>query len=176
MKTNHIFSLLITAMTLGCIKEETGLLHSAEKVVPGIWQIESVQLPRNGSGVTYQGNTFIADTTLFDVGRIEINNFSTDTLSPQINDQHRVKCVVTIGNETFPFCINHLGLSGSEIFSGFEWNGPPGIDTIDTPGEQFIWSAFIFNNNYIIQIVNEDNIVLRKASDQNGHVITLKRM
>ena len=177
MKTNYITILLFAGILLGCTNERMKLLSEAEKVLPGNWRIESVRLPKDGLGITYQGNTFIADTILFEVGSIEINNFSADTLPHLANHQHgKVKCNLTIGNEVFPIAITRLFISGDEIFSGFEYNGPHGTFPINTDGEKFFWSSRIFNDNYIITIINEDKVELGKSNDRHDHVITLNRL
>ena len=127
-------------------------------------------------GITYQGNTFYVDTILFDIGSIEIPEFSGDTLNSINLNPGKVRLTVTIENESFPYSINSLTTSGDEIFSIIRYNGPPGSFPIDTPGEKFLWSTFVFNSNYVITIIDNDHIELAKANDKNDHVITLKRL
>lgn len=160
---------------MGCASDQVQLLRQSEDVLPGDWNIVSIQLPKYGTGVTYQGNTFITDTILYDVGSIYISEFSADTLSLQNISQSVVSCTLQIGDEYFPYGLDALFISGDEIFSGFTYNGPAGIDTINTPGKAFIWSSYVFNNNYFISILDENHVVLSKASDRNNHKITLQR-
>jgi hypothetical protein len=148
------------------------LLHQAESVLPGIWHIESVQLPKYGLGITYRGQKFYRDTVLNDVGTFEIDHFKTDTLELY---KTKVRCDLFLDGEHFPYSLNHLIISGGEIFSYFRMNVSDGIHTIDTPGKAFVFSSYIFNNNYVVQIVDHDHVLLLKANHRDGHVISLVR-
>ena len=159
----------------GCSKEENEILRQAEMVLPGTWKIESVQLPKYGLGVTYQGNTFVADTILYNIGSIEIQSFSTDTLDLQYHENSKVNCNLFIEDDFIPISLNKLFLSGEDLFSYFRYNGPDGFEPIDNPGEEFFYSSHIFYNNYIIRIIDSKNVKLLKASDQNNTIISLTK-
>src|SRR5687767_10522770 len=168
------YSLLsILFIVIGCSNERIRILNQAEDVMPGNWHIESVRLPRYGQGVTYQGNTFMSDTILFDIGTFEIEPFSADSLKPGL--PAKVKCNLIIDNEDFPFSINTLVASGEDIFTFIGFNGPEGTFPITTLAEKFIWSSYIFMDNYFIKIIDEDHIELQRANQRSEHVITLKR-
>jgi hypothetical protein len=174
MKSNFLF-LTLVAFTLGSCSKDNDQLQQAEQILPGTWKIKSFQVPKDGLGVSFQGNTFYVDTTLYDIGSITIPDFSADDLAASFDQSHKVPCEVTIGNETFPFSINALLPSKNDLFSYFRYNGPDGLHPIITPEEAFIWSSFIFNNNYIIKFLDSKNIRLVKANNQT-HVISLSRL
>lgn len=165
--------LLVSLMS--CSADRLKLYEEAEQILPGEWAIESIQLPAYGPGITYQGNTFVVDTILFDVGSVVISDFTVDHLNKLSDYDTDIICTVTIGNEDFPFKIAHLSVSKDEWFSQFEYNGPDGSFPIVTPGEQFIWSSHVFNNNYIINVIDEDHIQLLKANDRDDDIISLSR-
>ena len=174
MKSTTITSVLLVAIFLGCNREEQHLLSTAETVLPGNWYIEAVELPGT-YGTTYQGSTIRSDTIIFDVGTIEIDQFSIAELEfdyavPGVN------CSVEILNEEFPYMIKHIFISGSEIFAYFRWNGPQGAFEISTPVEEFIWSSHIFNANYYVVVKDNDHIQLEKGNDRERHVIHMVRM
>jgi hypothetical protein len=152
------------------------LLSQAESALPGSWHIESIRLPGYGLGITYQGQTFYSDTILYEVGELEITSFSGDTLSYSDSQFGNVECTLLMDNQVFPVGIRTLFISGDEIFSGFEYNGPEGTFPIVTNAEKFFWSSNIFNNNYFIRIIDEDYVQLAKANDSDDHVITLRRL
>lgn len=166
--------LVFVAIFLSCNQEEQHLLSSAEAILPGNWYIEAVELPAN-SRITYQGNSIRTDTILFDVGTIEIGPFSIADLD-QDYEVPGVNCTATILNEVFPYMIKHIIIAQSEIFVYFRWNGPYGVYEINTPGEEFIWSSFIFNNSYYVVVTDNDHIQLEKANDRESHVIHMSRM
>ncbi len=176
MKNNFIVHLCIAFLITGCSKEKEALLIQAETILPGKWNMESIQLPGYGLGITYLGHTFTTDTILFNVGSFEIFEFSTDTLHYSDAEHEKVNFILQIDDEQFPYGIRSLFMSGEELFAGFEHNGPPGIDTIDTPAEAFIWSSFIFSNNYFITILDNDHVELRKANDRDRNIITWRRL
>lgn len=168
-----LLQFVILLSIFSCSTERMQILDKAEKILPGNWKIESVQLPRDHNGVTYQGITFFTDTILYDVGSLELAEFSADTLSHE--GDGKVSCNVSIGADHFPFSLNFLTISGENIFTRFQYNGAHGIHYPNTPGEEFIWSSLIFNNNYVITIINNNLVELAKANEQHDNVITLRR-
>ena len=175
MKTKPLF-ILLSILSISCTSERAPLMTLAEHVIPGSWTIESIRLPGDPMGITYKGSTFFVDTVLFDLGSIDIPEFSADTLTSYIQNPGKVRCTVTIENESFPYSITSLFPSGEDIFAVIRYDGPDGAFLIETPGEKFVWSSFVFNNNYIITIFDKDHIELAKANDQGDHVISLKRL
>src|SRR5687768_17138443 len=121
MKTQFLSLLLIGILAISCTSERISLMNLAEHVIPGTLRIESIRLPENPIGTTYHGNTFYVDTILFDIGRIEIPEFSVDSLNSEIVNPGKVRCTLTIGTESFPYSINDLFPSGEEIFSIFSF-------------------------------------------------------
>ena len=173
MKTKLFLMLFSISLMVSCSKDEN-ILQQAERLLPGTWAIVSVELPKYGLGVSYQGNTFVADTVLFGVGNIGISDFSLGQLSSFHDQADNVVCELNIGSEGYPYSLNELFLSGDELFSQFRYNGPEGSFPIETPEEQFIFSSFIFNNNYVIEILDSDHLKLSKANDAR-HIISLTR-
>ncbi|HZY10423.1 MAG TPA: hypothetical protein VFF29_04650 [Bacteroidota bacterium] len=175
MKPIYQLLLLTLALSFSCNLEEGRLLNRVEDVLPGNWHIESVELPGYGLGITYEGNTFYNDTILYDVGTIEIAPFDIEKLDLQNPNAPPVPCLLTIKTEAFPYQIKRLFISGDEAFSNFGYAGE-GVNIIDTPGEEFIWSSDIFDNNYYIVIIDDNHIRLEKGNNRDGHVLTLERM
>ena len=166
---------LTLPLSFSCNLEEGRLLNRSEDVLPGTWQIESVALPGYGLGITYEGNTFYGDTILYDVGEIEIEQFQSSRLDLQSTDGYHVPCTLTLKNEIFDYRIDRLFISGDELFAGFRPSGE-GVNIIDTPGEEFLSTSHIFNNNYYIVIIDDNHIRLEKGNNRQGHVLTLERM
>ena len=170
----YLFSILISVALVNCVKEEDQILGQAEEVLPGLWSIDSVTLPGGGKGISYQGHTFYSDTTLLNIGSIEINQFSADTMGSY---ESRLACELTIGGESIPVSMNSIFLSGKQLWANFAFNGPDGLHPIDTPAEEFYWSSYIFNNkNYIVEILDSKNIRLLKATDVENHILKLSKL
>jgi hypothetical protein len=175
MKLHLTFCLAITIALSACRKEERLILDNVERVLPGSWEIESFEISGHGSGVTYDGVDFYHDTIMYGVGEIDISSFRIQELDLQNPDAPPVPCVVSVGNEVFPYQIDHIFISGEDAFGGFR-SSVTGVDTIDTLGEQFLSSSRIFNNNYYIVVVSEEHVRLEKGNDREGHVIVLRRL
>lgn len=167
-------ALLLVAICLSCNREEQHLITLAETVLPGKWRIEAVEIPGN-CGMIYQGTSIRTDTIIFDVGTIEIDQFSIATLDFDY-EIPGVNCSVNIMNEEFPYMIKHIFITGSEIFAYFRWNGPQGVFEISTPGKEFLSSSHIFNENYYVVVEDNNHIQLEKGNDREGRVIHMVRM
>lgn len=169
---------MICTLLFGCTSERIKILNEAEEVLPGNWQIESLRLPADHLGTTYQGNTFYVDTTLSDVGTIEIPVFSADTLDFNSPIDGKVRIEVNIDQEIFPFAIHYLlpYYEDSGIFLNIHWDFPAGVFVPQTDAEKFLLSSFILNENFIIQIIDNDHIEMRDANQFDGQKFTLKRI
>lgn len=173
---NFILTFFLGVILVSCSKDESKILRQAEEVLPGIWHIKSLKLPKNGSGITYHGNTFISDTTLFDIGSIDITDFRSQDLNTENLSEPKVICELKIDAESFPISINRMFVNqDEELFTYFRFNGPDGIHPIDTPGKEFFWSSFIFNDNYIIDIIDSKNVEIMKVDDRDAYVMSLTK-
>jgi hypothetical protein len=166
------FSLIVVFLLPACTKSDDQVLHRAELILPGLWNIESVTLPANPMGVKYQGSTFYTDTTLLNVGSLFINSFSLDKKELHSTD---IDCELTIDNQPVHLSMDAVFTSGDELWATFESGAPEGVYSIVTPAEGFYWSAQILNSNYIVDIIDGDNIRLLRANDQENHIILLSK-
>lgn len=162
-------------MLLCCKNKEEVVVGTPEQVLPGLWKIESVQLTDYEKGITYQGSTFFKDTTLFNVGRIQINTFSIDSLELLDLEKHRVECLLEISGGQMEVSLNSLFMNGTEWWAAIRYNGPGGYQLIDTPVEEFYYTSHIFNNSYTVVIVDNDNVQLSTFNGEENHVISLAR-
>lgn len=159
----------------GCSKEDDQVCGSPEEVLPGFWKIESVRLTDYGMDVTYQGSTFFNDTVLFDVGSIQIDPFSLDSLEAKDLEKHKVECRLQISDGQMEVSMNSLFMGGGEMFAAIRYNGPSGPQLLDTQIEEFYYSSHIFNNLYTLEITDADNVKLPTSNDKENHIITLIR-
>jgi len=162
-------------MLLSCKNKEEDIVGTPEEVLPGNWKIESVQLTDYENGVTFDGSTYFSDTTLFNVGTIQITPFSLDSLEPVDLEKHMVECLLEIRDGQMEVSLNSLFMSGTELWATIRYNGPGGYQLIDTPVEEFYYTSHIFNNRYRVIIVDNDNLQLSTVNDEENHVITLVR-
>lgn len=174
MKKIKLLILPIIAITLltACTKGEDLILDQAEEIMPGLWTIESIKLPGNPMGIKYQGNAFYRDTTLLNVGSLFINSFS---LNKKELHSTEIDCELTIDNQPVHLSMDAVFTSGDELWATFESGVPEGVYSIVTPAERFYWSAQILNSNYIVDIIDGDNIRLLRANDQENHIILLSK-
>ena len=170
-----LYLLIIMSTILASCSKDNQQLQQAEMILPGTWKIESFQVPKYGLGVSYAGNTFYVDTILYNIGSITIPEFSADRVHASMNPASKVPCEVTIGSEVFPFSIHQFYPSEGGLAIYFQFNGPDGSFPITTPEESFIWSSYIFQTNYRIEILDSKNITLTRLSNEK-HVIVLSKL
>jgi hypothetical protein len=162
-------------MLVSCKNKEEDVVGTPEQVLPGVWQIESVKLTDYEKGVTFQGSTFFNDTTLFNVGRIQINTFALDTLEAIDLENYSVECLLEISSGQMEVSLNSLFMGGAEWWAAIRYNGPSGYQLIDTTVEEFYYSSHIFNNSYTVVIEDNYNMQLLTFNDEENHIITLVR-
>jgi len=172
---DYFITLFVVLFLVCCTKKEEQVIGSPEEVLPGLWRIDSVKLTDYDKGVTFQGNTFFNDTILINVGTIQISPFSIDSLEALDLEQHRVECLLEMGAERMSVSLNSTFLIGADWFAAIRYNGPGGYQLIDTPIEEFYYSAHIFNNHYILEIVDNNTVTLWTSNDMENHVISLVR-
>jgi len=170
-----LIAFVVVLILVCCTKKEDQVIGSPEEVLPGLWSIDSVKLTDYDEGVTFQGKTFFNDTILVDVGKIQISPFSIDSLEPLDLEQHRVECLLEISAGQMSVSLNSLFMSGTDWWAAIRYNGPDGFQLIDTPIEEFYYTAHIFNNNYTLVIEDTNTVKLRTSNDNENHVITLVR-
>jgi len=172
-----IVSIVISCIALfcSCTADTHQFTSDFQQILPGKWQIESIQLQFRSDGITYQGNTFYHDTTLLDVGEIEFGSFGFREFSWDQPVTTSIAGNLKIENESFPFVIDELILSGHEIFGFFYLDQNSWIDSIDTPGEEFVSSAHLFNSNYWVTMTGESHIRL-ETFNSTGHVMEMEKI
>lgn len=174
MKFKSAIIILSTSLVfIACSNDTHQFSSTLEEVLPGKWQIASIYLPADNEGITYQGQTFFEDTTLFDVGEVAFNPFFFYTSAWYVPVSSTVHGTIKLEDEIFPFEINNLILSSDGIHGFLNPVINNGIDTIDTPGEEFIWSSKILSNNYWIWTDGEQHIRLESF---RNHVIDLEKI
>jgi len=173
MKSILYLLIIMASIIVSCSKDDQQL-HQAEMILPGTWKIESFQIPKYGLGVSYAGKTFYVDTILYYIGSITIPEFSADRVHASMNPASKVPCEVTIGSEVFPFSIHEFYPSEGGLVIYFQFNGPDGLHPITTAEQAFIWSSYIFQTNYRIEILDAKNITLTRLSNEK-HVISLTK-
>jgi hypothetical protein len=159
------------AFLYACSNDTHQFSSNIEQVLPGKWRIESVYLPAINEGITYQGKTFYRDTTLFEIGEMEFSSFQFYSgldfpVSTNVNGNLKIE------DENFPFIINNLIIDVS-IHGFLSLDLPEGVDTIDTPGEEFVWSSRIFNANYRVLVDGDHHVQLESYKN---HVIDLEKI
>jgi len=163
--------ILLLGLT-NCREEKDPVLEYAEQVLPGLWKIDSVSISRNPNGVSYHGNTFYIDTTFYNIGTFEIDPFSSDSLRWY---NKVLECELTIEGESFPIGVDAMFRSINDLFTIFHYNGPDGVQPIDTPAKEFFWTANIFIGNYVMYINDPDHLMAVRSNDEND-VVFLSRM
>ncbi len=147
-----------------------------EQIFPGRWRIVSFNVEPGSDGITYQGQTFFQDTILTDIGEIEIQPFEFEVRNSGSPVSYDVDCTVKIGDEEFPYRIDHMYVWGDDMLGDFEINLPPGAHPISTPGEEFIWSSNIFNRNYFIIIEDANHLRFDNGTSNRSQVIELEKI
>lgn len=149
-----------------------------EQILPGQWQIESIQLESAIEGITYKGTTFYHDTTLLDVGQVEFGTFGFIPSRWSSWDQPVTSSIAVnlkLDDENFPFIIAELDPHGLD-FVGYFQPINQSIDSIDTPGEQFVWSSYVFfHNNYWLTLEGERHMRLETFSGAR-HVLEMEKI
>ena len=168
-----LFLLVIILGLTNCREEKDPILEYAEQVLPGLWKIDSVNLPRDPTGISYQGTEFFVDTTLFNLGSFEINPFSTDTAGIY---ETRLPCELIIDGEPFPVSMDNIYIAGRQLWTNFGSNRPPGVYPIETHPQEFYSSARIFNGNYVVYINDVDHMVFVRSNDAARGIIYLSRI
>lgn len=166
----------IIGLVSGCTNDTHQFSSTAEEILPGRWRIESVVLPANPEGITYQGNTFFNDTVLFDIGEFEFGTFDFYDGALDFPVTTPIACNLNLENENFAFVINNLIISHGEMHGSFNQIIPGGIDTIDTPGEEFVWSSRVFANNYSVFTDGTHHVRLEKWDWPISSVIELEKL
>jgi len=156
IRLSHII-LSSIALLQSCISDTHQVSSNAQQVLPGKWLIESVHFQAQIDGITYKGKTFYDDTTLLDIGEIEFGPFEFYMGPWDLPISTPIICNLKLDDENFPFGIDNLTL-GDEMYGFFLLGINEGIDTIHTPGEEFILSSHIFFNNYLLFMDGERHI------------------
>jgi hypothetical protein len=170
-KYKNLFFILV--LFSGCENDTYQFTTNIEEVLPGRWLITSIQLPAIEQGIEYQGKFIFHDTTLTNVGELEFGTFDFYGLDSGFAISSNVTCNFKIENEDFPFIVNNFSISGGEMRGFFSQIIAGGIDIIDTPGEEFVWSSSILNNNYSVFMIDTQNVILESF---RGHLIELMKI
>jgi len=165
--------LSITAFLFACSNDTHQYSSNIEQVLPGKWRIESVYLPAVSEGITYQDKTFFQDTTLLDVGEIEFTPFEFYSSEWYTPVSTTIVGYLKIDNESFLCFFNNLIIDHGTVHGFFSLGVSEEIDTIDTPGEEFVWSSRIFNANYRLLFDGDQHVQLESFRD---HVIDLQKI
>jgi hypothetical protein len=172
---NYVVAFGAMLIYLSCTQKDEHVIGSPEVVLPGVWNIVSVELTDYDEGVSYEGSTFFNDTVLTNVGIIQISSFSLDSLEALDLGQHKVECLLEISGGQMSVSINSLFRNGTDWRANIFYNGPEGYQAIDTPIEEFYSTAHIFNNFYTMEIEDHDTVKLWTSNANENHVITLVR-
>jgi hypothetical protein len=163
--------LLLTC--LSCVKNhDEEDLKAIQSILHGIWHIQECHIPKYGSGVYIGGEIVKKDTLLYGMGDLDIPEFNIFNLD--LNSQIKDTLVMTFiyKDERIPVLVPHLFLAGREYVAYFR-----GTTFLETEGEKFVNSRYPFRQNYLIEVVDRNHIMikdLQSRSDVSNYMV-LKR-
>jgi hypothetical protein len=141
-------------------KEDEMRLADMEQLLPGDWRIDSMRVHPNPT-IDYFGKILEQDTTLAEVGRISIPAFEIANLDLNADFPEVVEADLLIEGVPLPFIIEQLFLSGDEYFVYFRQVDPTNFFT---PEGIFIDNSQLFHKNHFIDVVSQDQLIIRQAS------------
>lgn len=161
---------LLSFLILSCNAADHALVNDAENTLPGYWHIESMYIPEN-SFVQYFGDIIGGDTTLMDVGYLQIPDFSADSL--ELGGALKpVRMQMHIEGESISLHLDRLFLTADKSYFMYlrpgdstTWTGPAGV---------FAESTKLFDRNHLLHLFGKDHVDLETANGKYGK-ITLKR-
>ncbi len=178
MKKANFVPIILSSLAIlaGCTNDLHQFTTNAEEILPGRWQIESVSLNANPEGISFRGDTFFNDTILFDIGEFEIGTFDFPRSGWDSPSSTSIICSLNIDDENFDFVINYLIVSGGEMYGSFAQSIPGGIDIVDTPAEEFLWSSQLFTSFYSVFLTGDQHVRLEKFNWPSSEVIELEKI
>lgn len=163
------FFIVLLISFFSCSNSEEELYNQVEAVFPGIWNIDTFYMPVWGGGINHFGDEILVDTVLHDVGIISIPTFSTDTLD-YTKQTGTHDCTYSYQNIEVDFVIKSVSLyTDNDFFVHFR------NDVIDnTLMSAWLHNTRILGDNFVLKIINEDQIQLIEPTDEN-RVLFLSR-
>ena len=158
----HFFLIPLLLLGLNACqnKEDEMRLTDMEQLLPGDWRIDSMRVHPNPT-IDYFGKTLERDTTLADVGRISIPAFEIESLDLNAEFPEVVAAELLVEGVPLRFTIEQLFLSGEEYFVYFRQTD---TTNLFTPEGVFMDDSQLFHRNHFIDVVSQDQLIIRQAS------------
>lgn len=163
MKHIHssFFLLCILFFSLSsCSDEEQVLLDNIEVLLPGQWHI-SEWVIRPSPAVNHFGKILENDTTLLDVGVLNIPPFSTSNLDLNSDIHIPIEAELFINGISLKVQIEYLFLSGLDYFAYLR---TPEFPLLNSPEAIFISETRFFMKNHFIHVLDRNTIIIQEAS------------
>ena len=161
----------VMAALTSCNKEENNRLQEIERILPGEWRIDSLQI-LGSANVTLNGEQVKSDIIIRNIGALFIPKFDTGRLSLNVNPAEPVEAIMEVNGVDLFLDIEKLFLSGGEYFAYLRLRE----NNLSTPQGSFIWDTKLFYNNSYIDVISNDRIEFRKASGEPGNKVFLSRL
>jgi|GEM_PF-2934117 len=174
MKTTYliIFAFLLPCCLLisSCDVDPNPDLEIAERVLPGNWNIESVNISTMSGGVRFLGETLEKDTILSNVGTLTIPNFEMDSMSLSGNDV--IECTYTLNGESDYVHIESIFAISNESEVVYYWrrNGFINKDDADPDIKKFLDDSKLFWDNYYAEIIDTETVEFIPFSNRHGPI------
>lgn len=171
MWTKNLITAILFLALMSCHREERLLLRKAEKVLPGSWLIESIDI--NPDPILFHdGAQIINDTILYDVGIMQIPEFSTDSLELGIELRPLVMRL-EINDKAMQVNMDRLFLTTDDEYFVY-WRTDENADWSGEEGK-FVTSSELFDRNHVMEIIDDDHIEFVPANGDTDQRITLIR-
>jgi len=172
MKTTPLISLVpivfIIYFLSSCTPDPNPDIANSQSVLPGVWNVESVEIMRRAGGVRFRGELIERDTILEVMGTLTIPNFLVDSLA--LDGPDIIECSYTLDDESEVVLIESIFASSDQLVCYFRRDGFIIDNEDDSAIKKFLDDTRLFYKNYYAEIIDTETVELFDLNDGSGMV------